>query len=70
VHVISADTHTNRRKKCKVILGPAGRTLCVRPAGKNIHGGSYVSKERSTIHVGTGLDPPPAVDGQCPLQVT
>ena len=34
-HVISADAHTNRRGNSKVILGPAGRALCTRPAGKN-----------------------------------
>ena len=35
VHVISADAQINRHGNGKVILGPAGRALLVRPAGKN-----------------------------------
>jgi len=39
MHVISADAHTEiyiyRCGNCKVILGPAGRTLRAWPAGKN-----------------------------------
>ena len=41
-HVISADTQYRyiiyRRGNGKVILGPAGRALRARPAGKNVTG--------------------------------
>jgi len=33
-HVISVDTQTNRCRKCKAILGPAGCVLCTQLAGR------------------------------------
>jgi len=40
-HVISADAQRYRCRKHKVILGPAGRTQSVQPAGKNWYCISY-----------------------------